>query len=76
MKRDKLFLFVIGSSIVVIVLFGAGSVVLALATDVQDKAIVGRVIGAFTSMFTAVIGFAVGYLVGHGNGNGKKEIDA
>lgn len=72
MRRDRLFVFVIGAALIVIVLFGAASVILALDDPSNDKAVTAKIVTSFQAMFSAVIAFAVGYLVGHnGNGNGK-----
>lgn len=70
-SKDRMFLYIMSASLVMILLFGIGAAILTLTTEgMTHDAIITRVISAFQSMFAATISFGVGYLVGK-NGNGK-----
>lgn len=61
--RDKFFVRVMLILAVIVVLFGAASILLAIYLKPSDPVIL-RIIGGIGSMFAGLVGLAVGYLSG------------
>ena len=63
MDRDRLFLMFLRIGALLLILWGAATVLLLLVLK-PSEALSARLVTAFAGMFSAYIGVAVGYLAG------------
>lgn len=70
--RDQLFLRFVKGLFIIMVLYGAGMVIVIVTSAYESLS--RSMIAGFASMFAGVLGLGSGYLLGRGaNGNGKSN---
>lgn len=62
MSRDRLFLYVVLAFMIVLLLYGGGTVYIIVADD--SPGLSGKMLSAFSAMFSGTLGLCAGYLLG------------